>query len=231
MGCSPTFLGIGAMKAGTSTLHAYMARHPEIFVPVEKELHYFNRLAKGVVYPPGWYESHFDDSYRVRGEITPIYVNHLERIATAYPGIKVILSVRNPVERLRSEIHHLRRNPGDLSHAPDPKDIIENARSGQLRGPLHHGLYKRHVLLCERLGLPLLVIDFKDIVNNQGKVWRQICDFLCVNYWEPNDLLHYNASDHASKDSPFTEDQETFLKKVYEPSNKFIMERFGINLE
>jgi hypothetical protein len=39
----PTFLGIGAQKAGTSWLHYLLKRHPEAWLPPEKELHYFDR--------------------------------------------------------------------------------------------------------------------------------------------------------------------------------------------
>lgn len=39
----PTFLGIGAQKAGTSWLHECLKQHPELWLPPEKELHYFDR--------------------------------------------------------------------------------------------------------------------------------------------------------------------------------------------
>ena len=39
----PDFLGIGAQKAGTTWLHENLRRHPELFLPEEKELHYFDR--------------------------------------------------------------------------------------------------------------------------------------------------------------------------------------------
>lgn len=39
----PHFLGIGAQKAGTSWLHECLKKHPELWLPPEKELHYFDR--------------------------------------------------------------------------------------------------------------------------------------------------------------------------------------------
>lgn len=39
----PAFLGIGAQKAGTSWLHQHLLTHPEVWVPPQKELHYFDR--------------------------------------------------------------------------------------------------------------------------------------------------------------------------------------------
>jgi hypothetical protein len=39
----PTFLGIGAQKAGTTWLHAQLSRHPDVWLPPTKEIHYFDR--------------------------------------------------------------------------------------------------------------------------------------------------------------------------------------------
>jgi hypothetical protein len=39
--CKPNFLIIGAVKAGTTSLHSYLSQHPEIFMPQRKELRYF----------------------------------------------------------------------------------------------------------------------------------------------------------------------------------------------
>jgi hypothetical protein len=54
---APSFLIIGAQKCGTTTLHAYLAEHPQIATSAEKELHYFDREAN---YPDeAWYRSQF----------------------------------------------------------------------------------------------------------------------------------------------------------------------------
>lgn len=39
------FLGIGAQRAGTTWLYRCLRRHPHVYIPVTKELHYFNRHA------------------------------------------------------------------------------------------------------------------------------------------------------------------------------------------
>ena len=52
----PTFLIIGAQKAGTTSLHAYLARHPDVLTATKKEVEYFSRhYAKG----EAWYLAHF----------------------------------------------------------------------------------------------------------------------------------------------------------------------------
>lgn len=42
----PTFLGIGAQKAGTTWLYKFLKRHPDVWMPTVKELHYFDRSTK-----------------------------------------------------------------------------------------------------------------------------------------------------------------------------------------
>jgi hypothetical protein len=39
----PNFLGIGAQKSGTTWLHDNLARHPQVWLPPVKEIHYFDR--------------------------------------------------------------------------------------------------------------------------------------------------------------------------------------------
>src|ERR671923_54757 len=52
----PTFLLIGAMKSGTTTLYHYLARHPDVFMPALKEPNFFNdHWHRGI----GWYERLF----------------------------------------------------------------------------------------------------------------------------------------------------------------------------
>ena len=73
----PSFLVIGAQRAGTSLLHQILLAHPDVYVPAQrKEVHYFDRyFERGVE----WYQSYFPAAdaagrYRAIGEITPDYL-------------------------------------------------------------------------------------------------------------------------------------------------------------
>lgn len=113
---SPTFLGIGVQKAGTSWLASLLAQHPEVAMAPDKEVHYFDsrvRTARGL----GWYEDQFPDAPGAAavGEYTPSYLWTLgteadsvqarhqlgiaERVAEAYPDLRLIVSFRHPVDR------------------------------------------------------------------------------------------------------------------------------------
>lgn len=106
-GMLPTFLTIGAMKCGTTSLHAYLSRHADIFLSQPKELDFFSDdrvFARGV----SWYESQFRTDRPLRGETSPNYAKrHLfpaaaARIGQLTPDIRLLYLVRHPVERFLS---------------------------------------------------------------------------------------------------------------------------------
>lgn len=107
------FLGIGAPKSGTTSLFHYMLGHPQIFMPTEKELPFFN----GVVNPELWetyYRKHFSGSEgMVKGKITPQYMNLPEtpkNIHEYLPDVKLIVILRNPIDRAYSYFAMKKRN-------------------------------------------------------------------------------------------------------------------------
>ena len=97
----PDFLGIGAPKSGTTWLHHNLAAHPDLYLPEGKELHYFSdHQFRGLL----WYARQFEDAGRRKcGEITPGYAvlpqRDIERIARLIPRVKLLLLVRDPVDR------------------------------------------------------------------------------------------------------------------------------------
>lgn len=106
----PTFIVIGAMKAGTTSLWSYLRTHPEIFMTEIKEPRFFIEKfnwGRGV----DWYESLFAgaEGAKARGEASVEYsMRHAhqgvpERIAGLYPDVKLIYLMRHPIERMRSQ--------------------------------------------------------------------------------------------------------------------------------
>ena len=104
----PDFLGIGALKAGTSYLDAMLRSHPELSLPLHlKEVEFFSRHHERGL---GWYAAQFAaPDGRPRGEISPQYLFDPAcpaRIEAANPGTKLLVSVRNPVDRAYSQYRH-----------------------------------------------------------------------------------------------------------------------------
>lgn len=104
----PDFLILGAQKAGTTALYAYLRWHPEITGPAWKEVSYFDRH-----YRRGerWYRGHFPTraGERVVGEASPGYLFHPlapERVRATVPHAKLIVLLRDPVDRALSHYHH-----------------------------------------------------------------------------------------------------------------------------
>ena len=108
----PAFLCVGAQKAGTTTLHALLSLHPEIYLPQQKELQYFSlHYAEGLE----WYQNCFAGatSSQCIGEITPYYLFHpyvAERIANDLGKIRIIILLRDPVARTLSHYAHAYRH-------------------------------------------------------------------------------------------------------------------------
>lgn len=107
----PNFLVVGAEKAGTSTLAAMLAEHPEVFICNPKEPRFFSQnWNKGLQ----WYASLFTGAvnYQAVGEASPAYTWAPEsrdvprRIHQCLGNIRYLYIVRNPIERMISHYRH-----------------------------------------------------------------------------------------------------------------------------
>src|SRR5689334_23315618 len=106
----PDFLIVGTMKGGTTRLYDFLTMHPDIERATEKEIHYFSLYySKG----DAWYLDHFHaDPNKLTGEASPTYF-HLADTSTIPSLIKrinekmkIILMIRDPVERAVSQYNH-----------------------------------------------------------------------------------------------------------------------------
>jgi hypothetical protein len=101
----PEFIGIGAQRSGTSWIYACLYEHPELCMP-QKEINFFSRernWARGF----DWYEAIFAQCApgATTGEYSTSYLTHAEtpmRIKRRYPQARLIVSLRNPVDRAYS---------------------------------------------------------------------------------------------------------------------------------
>lgn len=107
----PNLIIIGAMKCGTTSLHYYLSRHPQISMSMEKELNFFireNNWNRGI----DWYKSHFTDQVKVHGESSPNYTRYPkwsgvpERMYSVVPNAKLIYILRDPIKRIISHYIH-----------------------------------------------------------------------------------------------------------------------------
>lgn len=160
------FLGIGAPKAGTTSLHEYLRTHPELFLPEAKEQPFFTKDSD---YEEGWdafarVAFHGAPPGRLYGKITPHYMAGpvewsaatasgaggkaasavtARRIAEQFPDVKVIAMLRDPVERAISSYWQttvLGDDARSLDHALEAElepDALEAARARPADGHQH----------------------------------------------------------------------------------------------
>jgi hypothetical protein len=117
----PTFFVIGAAKAGTTTLHDALARHPQVYVPYKKEPTFF--ASDDYDHGLAWYlDTYFRgaEQYPARGECSVGYLfwhgKTALRMAEAYdeqPLPRIIAILRDPVARAYSAYWHLRHYGGE----------------------------------------------------------------------------------------------------------------------
>ncbi len=113
---------LGAQRAGTTSIHAHLGRHPGVCLSKTKEIHYFDNYQEQGL---DWYRSHFptrswvekrshDLGYEmVVGECSPYYLFHPEvpsRIRETIPSVRLVVLLRNPVDRALSHFRHERKN-------------------------------------------------------------------------------------------------------------------------
>ena len=159
----PTYVGIGAQKCASTWLHRILAEHPQVAVPEAKEVDFFSwRFDHGYQ----WYERQFatgPETAVARGEISPSYFAEPAvpaRIARYAPEVRVLLSLRDPVQRALSNHRHEVREGHltgpDLSFeaglANNPMYVEQGLYATHLRQWLHHFPRERILPIRARTG-------------------------------------------------------------------------------
>jgi Sulfotransferase domain len=100
------FIVPGAQKSGTTALHYFLKKHPEIALPDRQELHFFDDEAIFSRQPVDYETLHqqFRPTGKTRaiGEVTPSYLYWqpaMERIHAYNPQIRLVILLRNPIDR------------------------------------------------------------------------------------------------------------------------------------
>jgi hypothetical protein len=225
-GYLPDFLIIGAQKSGTSWLADKLAQHPEVFM-AEKEIHYFDKdfnLKRGIA----WYRSHFSGvrNEKAVGEKTPDYLwahgrgveGHLpevhENIYRTLPDVKLIIVLRNPVERAISAVNHMIRS-GRISPLHNINDLLIGNKRHLVDGygVIDKGRYYRQIqayLEYFKRSQMLLLIFEEDIVRDPSAGLRNVCDFIGIDH-------NFEFAEKDKKSNIFLGSRLTLLINYYLP--------------
>lgn len=110
----PDFFIVGAPKAGTTSIYSYLVQHPEIFMPARKEPYFFGQWRRNSEEDLRDYLRLFRGvpESKVAGEASTTYLylqSAAEEIKAFRPDAKIIIMLRNPVDRAYSQYwHHVR---------------------------------------------------------------------------------------------------------------------------
>ena len=186
----------GTQKGGTTALDAYLREHPQICMANKKEVHFFDNDGLFVNSPPdyGQYHANFtpNDPYKLVGEATPIYMywdDAPKRIWQYNPDMKLIILLRNPIERAFSHwnMEHTRQK----EHLPFWEAITnEKARCRQALPSQHRvytyidrGYYLEQLRRLWRF-FPkrnVLILKNEYLKNQPQDALKEICDFLAID--------------------------------------------------
>lgn len=194
------FMIVGAQRCGTSALAQFLSRHPDIAMSSPKEVHLFDEPG----YSIDWTSEEIDARYRrafngdggtrVRGEATPVYLFFPEiarELARYHPGLKLIVLLRDPVERAISS-YYFQKNRGKEPRPLWLALLLEPLRLRRPHNPRAFGsitrvcAYRRRGLYSRQLRNlfrhfdreQILILRTRDLERHHDAVLRRVFAFL-----------------------------------------------------
>jgi hypothetical protein len=234
----PQFLIIGAQRCGTTHIYDVLTAHPDVAAASHKEIHFFDlHYRRG----PRWYQGNFaavSQRGRARepicGEATPTYIAYRQipgLVHDLLPDVRLLVLLRNPVDRAISHYHHFvrlgyeRRRFADaiaweyehLAGGNDPLLLDSPERRGD---PLYlsHGAYACQLRFWfERFPREqILIVQSEELFGAPEGVLGLVAEFLGLT---PS----FRPGDHQPKQFSYTSmdrgDRER-LRALYEPMNR-----------
>lgn len=243
----PTFLVIGAQKAGTSSLFKYLIQHPDILAPVvKKEIHFFDLYYNRGRY---WYQGNFPlrNEKKITGEKSPYCLFHPlapERCWRSYSNLRLIVLLRDPVMRAYSHFHHEIKNRRESR--PLRQALTEDCREVEaINGLLKNGeilyskVHHRYSYLARGMYVEQLDQWMKFYSRDQlyletaerffrepQVVCKEIFTFLGVEPFCVSTEKSYNRGRYL----PITEDEKDLLAKTFFLGNQQLAEKYGVDI-
>lgn len=237
----PDYLVIGAQKAGTTSLYYYLVDHPHVAAALEEEVHFFDlNYGRGL----GWYRAHFPlglGEGRIVGESTPYYLFHPhvpQRVRQVVPDAKLIVLLRNPVDRAYSHYQHsVRQGREPLSFeesieveeeriAPETRRLLAdegyNSFVHQHQSYLARGLYLDQLKAWRAL-FPeeqMLVLSAEEFRADTSAVFGEILRFLELPPCDLKEYRRYNAWSYPKMEAS----TRRYLVDYFRPHNEKLYE-------
>lgn len=253
----PDFLIIGAAKSSTNSLYYCLAEHPCVAPAFRKETYFFDRTyGRGLA----WYRSFFPtvlerDRFKrrigtrfVTGEATPCYLFHPhapKRVFETVPNARLIVSLRNPVDRAYSDYHmQLSRGIEALSfeEAIEREEFRLQGELGRMvedetyfsfnrqnYGYLSRGVYADQLSNWTRFfpTAQILILQSEQLNKEPVKNLKRILKFLNLPDWTPSVFEKLNFVPYPKMADRTRES----LLEYFRPHNQRLYELTGVRFD
>lgn len=234
----PDALVIGAQRCGTSSLYRYLGGHPDVAPSLRKEVEYFTRFFdRGET----WYRAHFPMVERGGGrprlcfEATPDYLldpRAARRAAATVPDARIVVLLRDPVERAHSQYRHMRRLGLEpltsfkeaLAAEPDRlAGALERLKNeeGPLPAKVHRYSYLTRGRYAEQLERWLscypaervFLVQSEDLFARTHETFQAVLAFLGLSRWRPDAYENHGSGTDAPR-RPVSEEAGAYVRET-----------------
>ena len=232
------FLIIGVGKGGTTSLYSYITKHPQILPAIKKEIHFWSfNFHRGI----DWYRAHFppisESTKFLTGEASTTYFDAEYaacRIFHFFPKIKLILILRNPVDRAVSHYYHQVRLNKEFRSC----EVAINSQLEKLSKISHpyywnyagdyiaSGIYvefiKKWLAIFPRE--QLLILKSEEFYSDSAITMKQVFNFLGLLDYHIPDYPKLNAGSYSS----ISESLRQKLSDYFQLHNQRLEEYLGM---
>jgi hypothetical protein len=204
----PSFLIIGAEKAGTTALSQFLRQHPDVCFSRPKETWFFNRrYDKGIE----WLASHFEhwDGENAIGEGTARLLQNEKapgRIHTHLPDVRLISILRNPIDRAFSQ-YYFYIYTGKADPNQSFSEAIRDESSSLGRDMIQQGKYvvhlRRYAEIFDRNQMHIIL--HRSLRERPEEVLRRLHEFLDVDpSYAPDTGTRHNVTQYPASRTLYT---------------------------
>ena len=253
----PNFIIIGSSKSGTWAIHNYLLQHPDVDYSA-RNIHFFEYAYSNKI---SWYKSHFPtklykslvESIHKRkcliSEHTSTYLHHPlipQRVKDGIPDVKLIVSLRNPIDRAYSNYHMFVRIGTEKRTFEDAVfseikriEIIKENDNFQIKNPNFSNCiefnYLRHGTYVDKLENWLkffrreqfCIVENKDLSKNPQQVLDKIFEFLNVPHFKLRQEERWNVGKYKKMKESTRKTLEDFFKPYNERLYKLLGQNFS----
>ena len=235
----PNFIIIGCQRCGTTSLYTYLAQHPQILTPIKKEMDFFSwHFERGI----DWYLAHFPPmppgEQFLTGEASPSYFDSREapeRLYSLFPEAKLIVLLRNPVDRAISQFYRLT----DLNWEARSLDRVISDEIERLNQnpeyiigeePGNYLARGRYIEFIKnwRTFFPreqLLILKSEDFYAGAATTVKQVLEFLDLPEYQLSEYQNANPGSYQ----PVNKSIRDWLRDYFLPYNQQLEEYLSTN--